>query len=46
VKDQNGTVVTDRVVAWTSSNDAVATVSQTGVVTGVAVGTATITATS
>jgi uncharacterized protein YjdB len=46
VKDQNGTVVTDRVVAWTSSNEAVATVSSTGVVTGVAVGTAAITATS
>ncbi len=46
VKDVNGTVVTDRVVTWSSSNTAVATVSAGGVVTGVAVGTATITATS
>jgi len=45
VKDQNGTVVTNRVVTWTSSNPAVATVAG-GVVTGVASGTATITATS
>lgn len=33
-------------VTWSSSNDAVATVSSTGVVTGVTVGTATITVTS
>jgi trimeric autotransporter adhesin len=46
VKDANGTVVTDRVVVWTSSNDAVASVSPGGVVTGKAAGTATITATS
>jgi len=46
VKDINGTVVTDRVVSWSSSNTAAATVSATGVVTGVAIGTATITATS
>jgi uncharacterized protein YjdB len=46
VKDQNGTVVTDRIVSWTSSNDGIATVSQTGVVTAVAVGVATITAES
>jgi uncharacterized protein YjdB len=45
VKDQNGTVVTNRVVTWTSSNTSVATVAN-GVVTGVAPGTATITATS
>ncbi len=45
VKDQNGTVVTNRVVTWTSSNTAVATVAG-GVVTGVKLGTATITATS
>jgi trimeric autotransporter adhesin len=45
VKDQNGTVVTNRVVTWTSSNTAVATVAD-GVVTGVAIGSATITATS
>ncbi|HEV8217510.1 MAG TPA: Ig-like domain-containing protein [Gemmatimonadaceae bacterium] len=46
VKDVNGTVVTDRVVTWTTSNAAAATVSSSGVVTGVAIGTATITATS
>jgi uncharacterized protein YjdB len=46
VKDINGTTVTDRLVTWSSSNDLVATVSSSGVVTGLAAGTATITATS
>jgi uncharacterized protein YjdB len=46
VKDANGTIVTDRLVAWTSSNDLVATVSATGVVTAVSVGAATIAAIS
>jgi uncharacterized protein YjdB len=46
VKDRNGTVVTDRVVTWVSVNPGIATVSSTGVVTGVAPGTTTITATS
>jgi uncharacterized protein YjdB len=46
VRDANGAVVTDRVVAWTTSNPLIATVSQSGVVTGIAPGTATITATS
>jgi uncharacterized protein YjdB len=47
VKDQNGTVVLSRVVTWTSSNNAIATVSSAGVVTGVALGgPVTITATS
>jgi trimeric autotransporter adhesin len=45
VKDSLGNVVTNRVVTWASSNSGVATV-DAGVVTGVAVGTATITATS
>ena len=46
VKDQTGTSVSDA-VTWSSSNDAVATVDpSTGVVTAVARGTATITATS
>ena len=44
VKDQSGVVLTDRVVQWSTNNPAVATVSQTGVVTGVIPGTATITA--
>ena len=46
VKDANGTVVTDRVVTWTSSNTAVATVTTAGVVRAVKTGTATITAAS
>jgi uncharacterized protein YjdB len=46
VRDANGAVVTDRVVAWTTSNPLIATVSQSGVVTGIAPGTATITSTS
>ena len=37
---------TNKTVAWTSSNTAVATVSSSGVVTGVAIGSATITATT
>jgi len=44
--DANGSALTGRAVAWTSSNTGVATVSATGVVTGVAPGNATITATS
>jgi len=46
VTDLNGTVVTDRIVAWSSSATSVATVSQAGVVSAVGLGTATITATS
>jgi uncharacterized protein YjdB len=45
-RDASGAVVTGRMVTWTSSNTAIATVSGTGMVTGVAPGTATITATS
>jgi len=44
--DANGSALTGRAVAWTSSNTGIATVSATGVVTGVAPGNATITATS
>lgn len=40
------TVLTNRVVGWTSSNDAVAVVSSTGRVTGLKAGVVTITATS
>ena len=46
VLDQNGQPVTGAVVTWTSSDEAVATVSADGLVTGVGNGTATITARS
>jgi len=46
VKDQNGNVMTGQTVTWTTSNAAAATVNSSGVVTGVAAGSATITATS
>src|SRR3989449_908797 len=45
-KDASGNVLAGRVVTWESSNTAVGTVSPTGLVTGVAQGQATITATS
>ena len=46
VKDQNGVVMSGQAVTWSSSNTAVATVNASGVVTGVAAGSATISATS
>jgi uncharacterized protein YjdB len=46
VRDVNGVVVTDRVVTWGTSSATVATVSTSGVVTGVGSGSVTITATS
>lgn len=45
-KDAQGNVLTGRVVDWSSSNQSVATVSTSGAVTAVALGTATITASS
>ena len=45
-RDASGAVVTGRVVTWASSDPSRATVSSTGVVTGVAPGAVTITATS
>lgn len=45
-KDAAGTTLTDRKIVWSSSDNAIATVSAAGLVTGVADGTATITATS
>jgi len=45
-KDAHGNTLTGRTVTWTSSNPSVATVDQSGKVTGVAAGSATITATS
>lgn len=44
--DSLGVAATNRVITWTSSSGAIATVSSTGVVTAIAAGTATITATS
>lgn len=46
LKDSSGAVLTDRVVVWSSSNGAVATVSPSGIVTGTGAGSSTITATS
>ena len=46
VRDQNGEVMARATVTWASSDEAVATVSASGLVTGVAVGSATITATA
>ena len=46
VRDAAGNVLTGRVVTWGSSNTAAATVNGSGLVTGVAAGSATISATS
>ena len=46
VKDENGQILTGRTVTWSTSDATKATVNGNGVVTGVAPGTATITATS
>ena len=45
-RDANGNTLTGRVVAWSTSSAAIATVSSSGLVSAVAAGTATITATS
>ncbi|MFI5229884.1 MAG: Ig-like domain-containing protein, partial [Gemmatimonadales bacterium] len=45
VRDGAGNVVAGAQVAWTSANSAIASVSQSGVVTGLAAGTTSITAT-
>ncbi|MCC6316302.1 MAG: Ig-like domain-containing protein [Gemmatimonadaceae bacterium] len=46
LRDADGNVLSGRSISWTSSDPLVATVSVTGVATGVAEGTTTITATS
>src|SRR6266852_1790272 len=46
VRDQNGNVMTGQTVTWSTNNAAAATVNSSGVVTGIAAGSATITATS
>src|SRR5205809_1006815 len=45
-KDANGNILTGRTVTWVSNNNPAGTVSSSGLVTGVATGTALITATS
>lgn len=45
-RDASGNALAGRTITWSTSNAGVATVSETGVVTGVAAGTATITAAS
>jgi hypothetical protein len=42
VKDQNGNALTGKTITWESLNPSVATVSSTGIIKGVAAGTATI----
>ena len=44
LKDADGNVLTDRPIAWQSSNPALATVNSTGLVSGIAVGQVTISA--
>ncbi|MDQ6611715.1 MAG: Ig-like domain-containing protein, partial [Gemmatimonadota bacterium] len=44
--DVDGKVLTNRAVAWSSSNTSIATVNSSGTITGIATGVATITATS
>ena len=44
VKDQNGAVMENQTVTWSSSNNSKATVTQTGLVTGISVGATTINA--
>jgi uncharacterized protein YjdB len=46
LRDSAGNTLTGRAVSWTTSNPAVASVSSTGLVTGVSTGSATVTATS
>jgi uncharacterized protein YjdB len=46
VRDGNGNILTGRAVTWVSSNSAVATVSASGLVSGITAGSSTITATS
>jgi hypothetical protein len=46
VRDSNSVALSDRTITWTTSNPAVATVSSTGLVTGVSTGSATVSAVS
>src|SRR5439155_1224428 len=46
LKDAGGSILTGRAVSWSSSNSSIASVNTSGLVTGVAAGAATVTATS
>ena len=46
VSDAGGNILNDRIMSWTTSNEASATVSNAGLVTGIALGSSTITGTS
>ena len=46
LKDKNGTALTGRVVAWTSSDTRIATIDANGLLAALAAGTTTVTATS
>lgn len=46
LRDANGNVLSDRTLVWSSNNLSIATVSSAGIVTGVAPGTVTVSATS
>ena len=46
LKDKNGTALTGRVVAWTSSDTRIATIDASGLLSALAAGTTTVTATS
>lgn len=46
LKDANGNILSNRVLTWSSSAGTIATVNEAGVVTGVAAGSATVTASS
>src|SRR5204863_239008 len=46
LKDASGNTLSGRAVSWSSSNSSVASVSSSGLVTGIAAGSAVITATS
>tara|TARA_Y100000590_G_scaffold210867_1_gene238900 strand:+ start:3715 stop:5412 length:1698 start_codon:yes stop_codon:yes gene_type:complete len=46
VSDAGGNILNDRIISWTTSNEASATVSSAGLVTGIALGSSTITVNS
>jgi hypothetical protein len=46
VLDESGNAIPDQPVAWSSSNSSIATISATGLIAGIAIGTVTVNATS